>query len=160
MVMSWLLHFIEHDIWDSIARQYSQRNNHAEAYEIRQKIRELKQGELSLATYYSAMTYLWQQLDSYRTFRDTIASNDLIAFQSDIEKERVYDFLRGLNLKYDPIHIQILGRESFPTLEGAYNLPQHEERRRNAMMPSVSLDCSAHVVSSRSSVHLSDSKSS
>ncbi|GAV87022.1 UBN2_3 domain-containing protein [Cephalotus follicularis] len=105
LVMSWLLHSIERvlspqymmmdsakDIWQAIARQYSERNNYAQAYEIRQKIRELKQGELSLPTCSSTMTYLWQQLDSYRTFRHTTASDDLLAFQSDIEKERVYDF--------------------------------------------------------------------
>ncbi|GAV86565.1 UBN2_3 domain-containing protein [Cephalotus follicularis] len=135
LVMSWLLHSIKpalspqymmidsaKDIWEAIARQYSHRNNYAQAYEIRQKIKELKQGELSFATYYSAMTYLWQQLDSYRTFRHITASDDLLAFQSDIEKEQVYDFLGGLNSEYDPIRIQILGRESFPTLKGAYNL--------------------------------------
>ncbi|GAV65010.1 UBN2_3 domain-containing protein [Cephalotus follicularis] len=50
LVMSWLLHSIEpalspqymmmdstNDIWEAIARQYSKRNNYAQAYEIRHK---------------------------------------------------------------------------------------------------------------------------
>ncbi|GAV88442.1 UBN2_3 domain-containing protein, partial [Cephalotus follicularis] len=100
LVMSWLLHSIEHalspqymmmesakDIWDAISRQYSQKNNYAQAYEI---------------PYYSNLSHLWQQLDGYRTYRPSIRT-ELVTFQKDIEKERVYDFLAGLNLDYDQV---------------------------------------------------------
>ncbi|GAV68282.1 hypothetical protein CFOL_v3_11785, partial [Cephalotus follicularis] len=101
-----------------------------------------------LAAYYSNLSHLWQQLDAYCTHRPSIPT-ELITFQKDIEKERVYDFLAGLNPDYDQVRVQVLGRDPFPTLEEAYNLIQHEERRRTSMMPSVQLDWSTLVTVSR-----------
>ncbi|KAG8634336.1 hypothetical protein MANES_17G028999v8 [Manihot esculenta] len=51
-----------------------------------------------------------------------------------IEKERVYDFLAGLNNKYDPIRVQVLGRNLFPSLEEAHAHVQQEESHRHAML--------------------------
>ncbi|GAV90330.1 UBN2_3 domain-containing protein [Cephalotus follicularis] len=72
LVMSWLLNSIEptlsphytmmdfaKDNWDTIAQQFSQGNNYAQAYEISKQVREIRRGELSLATYYSTLTHLW-----------------------------------------------------------------------------------------------------
>ncbi|GAV76359.1 UBN2_3 domain-containing protein [Cephalotus follicularis] len=132
------------NIWDAISRQYSQKNNYAQAYEIRKESREMSQGGLSLAAYYSNLSHLWQQLDAYCTHRPSIPT-ELITFQKDIEKEMVYDFLAGLNPDYDQVRVQVLGRDPFPTLEEAYNLIQHEERRRTSMMPSVLPDRSTLV---------------
>ncbi|GAV72657.1 UBN2_3 domain-containing protein [Cephalotus follicularis] len=150
--MSWLLHSIEaalspqymmmesvKDIWDAISRQYSQKNNYAQAYEIRKKTREMSQGGPSLAACYSNLSHLWQQLDAYRTHRPSILT-ELVTFQKDIEKEKVYDFLAGLNPDYDQVRVQVLGRDPFPTLEEVYNLIQHEERRCNSMMHVVILN--------------------
>ncbi|GAV79606.1 hypothetical protein CFOL_v3_23071, partial [Cephalotus follicularis] len=90
----------------------------------------------------------WQQLDAYRTHRLSIPT-ELITFQKDIEKERVYDFLARLNPDYDQVPVQVLGRDPFPTLEEAYNLIQHAERRHISMMPSVLSDRLALVTISR-----------
>ncbi|GAV83559.1 UBN2_3 domain-containing protein [Cephalotus follicularis] len=137
LVLSWLLHSIEpalnaqymmmesaKDIWDAISRQYSQKNNYAQAYEIRKESREMSQRGLSVAAYYSNLSHLWQQLDAYSTHRPSIPT-ELITFQKDIEKERVYDFLAGLNPDYLQVRVQVLGRDPFPTLEEFYYLIQH-----------------------------------
>ncbi|GAV88669.1 UBN2_3 domain-containing protein [Cephalotus follicularis] len=72
LVMSWLLNSIKptlspqymmmdstKDVWEAIAQQFSQENNYAQACEISKQAREMRQGELSLATYYSTLTHLW-----------------------------------------------------------------------------------------------------
>ncbi|GAV64574.1 UBN2_3 domain-containing protein, partial [Cephalotus follicularis] len=115
LVMSWLLNSIEPTL------------------SPHKQVRELKQGELPLATYNSTLTHLWQQVDSCCTHKPSIAA-ELLTYQKDIEKESVYDFLGGLNPEYDPIRVQVLGKEPFPTLREAYNLVQHEETHRNAML--------------------------
>lgn len=43
-------------------------------------------------------------------------------------------FLAGLNLDYDPIRIQILERDPFPTLRQAYSYMQREECQRSTML--------------------------
>ncbi|GAV80739.1 UBN2_3 domain-containing protein, partial [Cephalotus follicularis] len=169
LVMSWLLNSIEptlspqymmidstKDIWDAIAQQFSQGNNYAQAYEISKQGREMMQGELFLATYYSALTHLWQQLDSYRTHKPSIPE-ELVAYQKDTEKERVYEFLAGLNPEFDQIRVQVLGRESFPTLREAYNMVQYEETRRSSMLPSSPPDRSALVTMFRPSLSVPNS---
>ncbi|GAV57085.1 UBN2_3 domain-containing protein, partial [Cephalotus follicularis] len=155
LVMSWLLNSIKptlsppymmldsaKDVRDAIAEQFSQGNNYARAYELSKLAWELKEGELPLATYYSTLTHLWQQFDSYRTYKPSIVAK-LLTYQKDIEKESVNAFLGGLNPEYDPIRVQVLGKELFPTLREAYNLVQHEETCRNAMLHSVPPDRSA-----------------
>ncbi len=37
-----------------------------------------------------------------------------------VEKDRVYDFLAGLNMEYDLIRGQVLGRTPFPSLGETY----------------------------------------
>nr|CAD1835548.1 unnamed protein product [Ananas comosus var. bracteatus] len=59
---------------------------------------------------------------------------DAAKFQKLIEKERVYDFLAGLQAEFDPIRVQVLGRDPFPSLREAYAYVQQEESRRNVMI--------------------------
>ena len=41
--------------------------------------------------------------------------NDDVAIQKQfVEKERIYDFLAGLNLEFDVVRVQILGKEDLP----------------------------------------------
>ncbi|KAG8651577.1 hypothetical protein MANES_06G001350v8 [Manihot esculenta] len=40
----------------------------------------------------------------------------------------------GLNNEYDPIRVQVLGRNHFPSLEEAHAHVQQEESRRHAML--------------------------
>lgn len=81
-------------------------------------------------------------LITIKTFRPDCAT-DSKKFKKLVEKERVYDFLAGLNLGYDPVQIQILEKDPFPTLMQAYSYVQGEESRRNPMLHSPSQDRSA-----------------
>ncbi|GAV80905.1 UBN2_3 domain-containing protein [Cephalotus follicularis] len=144
------------DVWDAIAQQFSQGNNYAQAYERSKQAREIQQGELYLATYYSTLTHLWKQLDTYRTHKPSIPE-ELVTYQKDIEKERVYKFYAGLNPEPGQIQVQVLGRVSFPTLREAYNMVQHDETRHSSMFPSSPLDRSALVIMSRPSLFVPDS---
>ncbi|GAV74095.1 hypothetical protein CFOL_v3_17576 [Cephalotus follicularis] len=112
----------------------------------------MQQGELSLATHYSTLTHLWQQLDAYRTHKPSIPK-ELVTYQKDT-KERVYEFLAGLNPEFDQIRVQVLGRVPFPTLWQAYNMVQQEETRRSSMLPSGPPDRSALVTMSRTSLSI------
>ncbi|RDY12345.1 hypothetical protein CR513_02879, partial [Mucuna pruriens] len=41
---------------------------------------------------------------------------DSIAYIRLIEKGRIFKFIHGLNFEYDPIRVQILGKEKLPSL--------------------------------------------
>lgn len=168
IIKSWLYHSMEpsicsqfmklktsKEIWDALATLFSQTNNDAQAFEIRKKSRDLRQGDLSVTAYYSELVRLWQQLDSYRTCRISNVS-ELTAFQLDLRKERVYDFLYGLNPVYDSFRAQILGRVPFPSLEEAFFMIRFEESRSTVMMPPVASERSALISHSTSERSTSD----
>ncbi|GAV67653.1 UBN2_3 domain-containing protein [Cephalotus follicularis] len=67
------------NVWDTIAEQDFGENNYARGYDIRKKCSGFNQGGLSLVEYYSKLTYMWQQLDSYCSFTPTNPT-DIVAF--------------------------------------------------------------------------------
>lgn len=89
---------------------------------------------------------MWQELDYYQNFH-AVCSQDATIFRQMVSKERVYDFLAGLNIEYDQIRVQILGCDPFPTVREAYAYVQQEESRRSAMVHQPLQDRSALVVS-------------
>lgn len=162
MIMSWLWDSMDpmisdtcmflpsaKDIWDFIRRTYSKARDAAQVYEIKVKAASIKQGSRSVTEYASLLQNLWQELDYYRVFQMK-CNEDAAILKSFIEKERVYDFLAGLNNEYDQVRIQILGKETMPALEETISLIRAEESRRNVMLESQPEDGSALVIYSES----------
>lgn len=108
MIMSWLIssmtleigtNFIVYataaDIWKATKKMYSQTDNIAEIYELKTQIIEIKQGDQPVSAYYSQLTLLWQQIDTYETYNWELPA-DSSAFKKFIETKRVFRFLQGL----------------------------------------------------------------
>ena len=51
---------------------------------------------------------------------------DVAILKNFIEKDRVYDFLAGLNPEFDQVRVQILGKEETPSLEETISLIRPE----------------------------------
>lgn len=66
-----------------------------------------------------------------------------------IEEERIYEFLGRLNSEYDPVWIQIFGKEPLPSLQEGFSYIQNEESRRSTMFHSSSQTQSALVGTSQ-----------
>jgi len=62
-----------------------------------------------------------------------------------IEEERIYEFLGRLNSEYDPVPVQIFGKEPLPSLQEVFSYIQNEESRRSTMLHSNSHSQSALV---------------
>ena len=151
MVMSWLWDSMDpaisdtcmflttaKEIWDSIRRTYSKACDAAQVYEIKVKTGASKQGDKTVTEYANSLKNLWQELDHYRVF-EMKCSEDAATLKNFIEKDRVYDFLAGLNPEFDQVRVQILGREEIPSLEETISLIRAEESRRSVMLePQVS----------------------
>lgn len=92
-----------------------------QVYELRKKIHETKQRDLTVPRHFGELSGLWQELDCPQDFQATCVA-DAFKFKKLVDKERVYDFLTGLNEGYDQIRVQILGRDPFSTLGQAWPL--------------------------------------
>ncbi|RVW82277.1 Auxin response factor 25 [Vitis vinifera] len=68
----------------------------------------------------------------------------LDATQVNLEKDRVYDFLVGLNVEFDQVRVQILSKE-LPTLNETISIFQAEESKRSVMLEPHNMEGSTMV---------------
>jgi hypothetical protein len=122
-----------HKIWTTAAQTYSQQGNDAQCFELRKRLRHSDQHHRSVAEYFAELSGLWQEFDFYQGFQ-AVCTEDATNWLKRLEKERIYDFLAGLDMEYDPNRVQVLGCVQFPSLGEAYAIVQQKESRRGAMM--------------------------
>ncbi|KAG0461572.1 hypothetical protein HPP92_021869 [Vanilla planifolia] len=156
MIMSWLWDSMDpmisdacmffgtaREIWDYTRRTYSKANDAAQVYEIKVKTAATKQGDKSVTEYANLLQNLWQELDHYRVF-EMKSPEDAAILKKFIEKDRVYDFLAGLNPEFDQVRIQILGKEETPPLEETISLVRRG-KQEGCHASTTNLDGSALV---------------
>ncbi|KAI9194566.1 hypothetical protein LWI28_007174 [Acer negundo] len=128
MVMSWLWNsmtpevsdtcmFMEtaKNIWDTCMQTYSRVRDAAQIYDIKTRVLATKQGNRSITEYSSILQHLWQELDHYQCIKMK-CSDDAAVLKRFVEKDRIYTFLAGLNVEFDAVRVQVLGKEDLPSL--------------------------------------------
>ncbi|RDX85726.1 hypothetical protein CR513_33043, partial [Mucuna pruriens] len=90
------------------------KNDSSACYDIGSKIFNSRQGTLSVIEYYLTLNGLWIELDQYQGLK--MCKADSITYTRFVEKGRIFKFLHDLNYEYDPIRVQILGKEKLPFL--------------------------------------------
>lgn len=161
MIMSWLWNSMIPEIsdtcmflptakaiWDALHQTYSKVNDAALIYDIKTKTTGAKQGTKTVTEYANFLQNQWQELDYYRAL-DLNCSKCAVFIKKFIERDRVYDFLAGLNSEFDLVRIQILGRPEFPSLTEAISQVRGEESHRGIMLELPSIENSA-LLSSKS----------
>ncbi|XP_073104417.1 uncharacterized protein [Elaeis guineensis] len=133
------------EVWETVAQIFSQKQNSAQAFEIRSQLRQLRQGDLSITEYATELKRLWSEADHYRNFAPQ-CSIDVDGFQKYLEEERVQDFLYGLNPEYESVRVQLLVRDILPSLGQVFSTVLSEETRRRVTSDSNSSIRSALTV--------------
>ncbi|XP_010248271.1 PREDICTED: uncharacterized protein LOC104591183 [Nelumbo nucifera] len=144
-VMSWLLasmtprvpRTVHHfpttvKIWEKVSKTYGQKKNNARIYRLNQDIAALRQGDMSVATYFAILEGLWEELD-HHLILDWENARDKERHDKQIEESKAFKFLDGLDPVYEGIRSQILGRDELPELHHVYYLVRNEEVRRREM---------------------------
>ncbi|RDY13935.1 hypothetical protein CR513_01057, partial [Mucuna pruriens] len=98
----------------SLSKTYSTKKDSIACYDIESKIFNFRQGTFLVIEYYETLNGLWIELDQYQGLK--MCKIDSIAYTRLVEKGRIFKFLHGLNSKYNPIRVQILGKEKLPSL--------------------------------------------
>ena len=76
--------------------------NASQVFEIKNKLKDSRQGSLDITEYYNVLQTLWLELDMhYEADWGDLDSN--VKFKKHLEKERLYDFLAGLNKELDEV---------------------------------------------------------
>ena len=121
MIMSWLVNSMEtslgrsylflptaSEIWSAVKETYSDLGNAAQLFEIKTRLRKARQGEKTVTQYYTDLRTLWQELDLYCNYEWSCPTGSTL-YQKMVEKDRVFDFLAGLNKDLDEVRGRILG---------------------------------------------------
>lgn len=70
--------------------------------------KDSKQGDTSIAQFFNTLKKIWQKLDHFNKVKWK-GLEDAVLHQKIVARERVHDFLAGLNKKLDEIRGRILG---------------------------------------------------
>ena len=62
-----------------------------------------------------------------------------------VEKCRIYEFFASLNIEFDAMKVQILGKEDFPSLNETLAIVYVEEGRRGIMLETPTVENSAQM---------------
>jgi len=89
---------------------------------------------------------LWIKLNQYQNLKMK-CTYDFIALAQFLERMQIIKFLSGLNSKFDPIKIQILGKEKLPPLSKVFHIVRGKGTQRSVMLDGGnSVDSSALAV--------------
>ena len=75
--------------------------NSAQIY-FKSSLKKKKQGNMYVIEYYNELLRLWQELDAFQEFNQSYAINSA-KYKKVLDKERVFDFLCGLNNDLDEV---------------------------------------------------------
>ncbi|XP_075109190.1 uncharacterized protein LOC142180981 [Nicotiana tabacum] len=143
MVISWLTASLSPEIAESV--QYSETAqsiwvqlqtrygtaNRTKIFELKRELAHTSQGPLDIASYFSKLKGLWDELGVVCTNhgqRCTCAAKPGI-IQED-EENRLFQFLMGINETYMGVRSNLLMMQPPPSLNSAYNILLNDEKQR------------------------------
>ncbi|XP_073265279.1 uncharacterized protein [Populus alba] len=92
-----------------------------------------KQNGHPVNLYYVELNSVWQEIDKQRPIK-MICAADLRTRQEEIQKDRIYDFLTGLDEVFDSIRSDLLRKKSVPSIEECFNTIRREAQRQVTML--------------------------
>lgn len=131
-----------------MAATYSNRGNPAQAFAVKNQLKEIRQGERDGTRYFNQLKTLWQELDQFVVI-EWESPKDSACYQRLLEKDCIYDFLSGLNPEFEAARERVLGTEPLQSILEIFAYIKREECRRGAMSglrPAATIEKSALLV--------------
>ncbi|CAA7021059.1 unnamed protein product [Microthlaspi erraticum] len=142
MVKSWILNSVSKqiyksnlrfndvsEIWTDLETRFHI-TNLPRSYNLSQQIWSLQQGSNDLATYYTKLKTLWNELDGAECIETCHRCDCCKATATKAEHAKVIKFLAGLNDSYSVIRSQIIMKKNVPVLSEIYNLLDQDHSQR------------------------------
>ena len=136
------------EIWETISQTYSKVKDATVIFEVKIKINSTRQSQSTITEYYDKMKELSLELDQYQAIK-MVCSEDVATLNQIFERDRIVEFLAGLNPKFDQVQIQVLGRDKLSTLNEVFAIVRSEENRKGAMLSEHNIESSAIISSDK-----------
>ena len=101
-------------------------------FDLSSKAATLRQDNNTIEVYYGKLNILWKEIDR-RMPNPMTCSRDITEFNKYIQRQRLYQFLTGINDNLDNERRDILNNEPLPMVETAYATIRREVARRRIM---------------------------
>lgn len=88
--------------------------------ELRTRISATEQGALSATECYNQLNRLGLEIDHYQDLKMK-SVDDTYTLLNFIGRNRIFEFLAGPDAEFDPVRVQILGKEQLPPLNEVFN---------------------------------------
>ncbi|KAL4576370.1 hypothetical protein LXL04_012463 [Taraxacum kok-saghyz] len=116
------------EIWKDLDDRFGQSNG-AKLYHLQKSISDLSQGSDDLATYFTKLKKLWDELNSLSSI-STCTCGSAQQVQEEKQNQRLIKFLMGLNGEYGAVRGNILMMKPLPSVAQAYALLIQDEKQR------------------------------
>ncbi|XP_010521359.1 PREDICTED: uncharacterized protein LOC104800268 [Tarenaya hassleriana] len=121
------------DMWLFLSKSYQQ-SSAPRKYRVKQKLRDLRQASMDVASYFTAIFAVWKEFKSIRANHSCTCGRCTCLlskrWNDEDESDFVIDFLFGLNDEYEGVRSHILAMDPPPDLQTAYNLVLQQEQQR------------------------------
>ena len=127
----WQVYSVLHsaiEIWLQLDQRFSLSNG-LRKYKINKEVYEVKQNRSSMSEYYTRLKCLWSKLkDMNELPKISVIIEDIATFLQALnkqkEKQRLFQFLNGLDDRYRPQRSQLLFMTPLPNVESVCSLIQ------------------------------------
>ncbi|XP_060190781.1 uncharacterized protein LOC132620082 [Lycium barbarum] len=137
------------DIWRELEDRYGKADG-ARVFELKKSLAHISQGSLDIASYFTKIKQLWDELASISIH--SANKCNCIGGAKFEEEQRVYQFLMGLYEVYVQVRSNILMMKPLPSIDTTYSILLSDEKQRqvctSSSIPSESESASFHVSSS------------
>ncbi|XP_068304327.1 uncharacterized protein [Pyrus communis] len=121
------------DIWENVTQMFYDGSDESQYYELRCKATRTRQDGRPINLYFTELKGVWQDLDK-RCPIHMVCGADLKTRKDELAKDRVYDFLVGLDSGFAQVRSEILRMKHVPGIEECVNLVRHESQRQATIM--------------------------
>ncbi|XP_076943116.1 uncharacterized protein LOC143613238 [Bidens hawaiensis] len=121
------------EIWVDL-KEWFGKDNTPRAYEMKQALTSIKQEGTSVSAYFTKLRSIWDEIESVLSVPICNCKGCKCGIRKRLgelkDKERLYEFLLGLDNEFGTIRTQILAMQPIPSLNTAFNFVVDDEQQR------------------------------
>ncbi|XP_076893891.1 uncharacterized protein LOC143546021 [Bidens hawaiensis] len=121
------------EIWAGLKERFGKQTA-PRAYELKQALTNTRQDGASVCAYYTKLRVIWDEIQTILPSQHCTCNGCSCNLGKQLEdlrnKERLYEFLMGLDGEFSVIKTQIMALNPSPTLTAAFQLVSQDEQQR------------------------------
>ncbi|XP_022019243.1 uncharacterized protein LOC110919278 [Helianthus annuus] len=121
------------EIWKDLQERFG-KESAPRAYELKQLLMTTKQDSSFVLAYYTKVRTLWDEINAVFSIPKCSCTGCTCGLSKKMtnskDKEKLYEFLLGLDNEYSTIRTQILAMKPIPSLGEAYHLVSEDEQQK------------------------------